>query len=147
MSTRQLLRSVFFVLIGSLFFSLAVVVQAADCRLNVQYSLSDVTMTATGTKVTLDMAVTNTGDSALNNTTIVMMDPLKIAAPHKQTLSISSLSAGETSTRAWTVSTIAPEPREKISADLRNRMVLEVSAVDQNGNTVRPMTIIKPYVQ
>jgi len=104
-------------------------------------------MTATGTKVTLNMAVTNTGDSALNNTTIVMMDPLKIAAPHKQTLSISSLSAGETSTRAWTVSTIAPEPREKISADLRNRMVLEVSAVDQNGNTVRPMTIIKPYVQ
>ncbi len=143
----KLLRSVFFVLIGSLFFSLPVVVQAADYRLNVQYSLSDVTMTATGTKVTLSMAVTNTGDSALNNITIVMMEPLKLAVPHKQPLSISSLSAGETSSISWTVSTIAPEPREKIAADLRKQMLLTVSAADQNGNAVNPIAIIKPYAQ
>ena len=143
----KLLRSVFFVLIGSLFFSLPVVVQAADYRLNVQYSLSDVTTTATGTKVTLNMTINNTGDAALNNITIVMMEPLKLAVPHKQPLSISSLSAGETSSISWTVSTIAPEPREKISADLMSQMVLKVSAADQNGNTVRPMTIIKPYAK
>ena len=143
----KLLRSVFFVLIGSLFFSLAAVVQASDYRLNVQYSLSDVTMTATGTKVTLDMTVNNAGDSALNNIMIVIIEPLKIAAPHKQPFSISSLSAGETSGISWTVSMIAPEPREKIAADLHKQMLLEVSAVDQNGNTVRPVTIIKPYVQ
>ena len=140
-------RSMFFVFIGGIIFSLAAVVQASDYRLNVQYSLSDVTMTATGTKVTLDMTVNNTGDSALNNITIVMMEPLKIAVPHKQPLSISSLSAGETSSISWTVSTIAPEPREKIAADLGKPMLLEVSAVDQNGNTIRPMTIIKPYAQ
>lgn len=143
----KLLRSVFFVLIGSLFFSLPVVVQAADYRLNVQYSLSDVTTTATGTKVTLNMTINNTGDAALNNITIVMMEPLKLAVPHKQPLSISSLSAGETSSISWTVSTIAPEPREKIAADLRKQMLLAVFAADQNGNAVNPIAIIKPYAK
>lgn len=143
----KLVRPVFFVLIGIMFFSLAAVVQASDYRLNVQYSLSDVTMTETGTKVTLDMTVSNTGDAALNNLTLVMIEPLRIATPHKQPLSISSISAGETSSLSWTVSMIAPEPREKIAADLHKQMLLEVSAVDQNGNTVRPMTIIKPYAQ
>ena len=143
----KLVRSVFFVLIGSIIFSLAAVVQASDYRLNVQYSLSDITMTETGTKVTLDMTVNNTGEAALNNLTLVMIEPLRIETPHKQPLSISRLSAGETSSTSWTVSMIAPEPREKIAADLHKQMLLEVSAVDQNGNIIRPMTTIKPYAQ
>ena len=143
----KLVRSVFFVFIGSIIFSLAAVIQASDYRLNVRYSLSGVTMTETGTKVTLDMTVNNGGDAALNNLTLVMIEPLRTETPHKQPLSISRLSPGETSNLSWTVSTIAPEPREKIAADLHKQMLLEVSAVDQNGNTVRPMTIIKPYAQ
>ena len=83
----KLLRSVFLCLSGVCFSHCQWLCRAADYRLNVQYSLSDVTTTATGTKVTLNMTINNTGDAALNNITIVMMEPLKLAVPHKQPLS------------------------------------------------------------
>ena len=61
-----------------------------------------------------------------------------------QSLSVSSLSAGETSSVSWTISTIILEPEEKIAVDLMAPILLDVSATDVNGETVHPMAIALP---
>lgn len=131
---------IFFVLF---LLSITSTVQASD-ELSVQCSLTETTMTEMGTDVTLEMTIANTGDSALSNISIIMIKPLKSVNPHDQSLSISILSAGESTSSFWSISTIMPAPYEKIAADLRTPIILDISAVNENGEAVRPMTIVHP---
>ena len=124
--------------------TISIITMASANELEIQHTLSDVTATETGNDVTLEMTITNTGDSALSDISIAMLGPLMIGDPDMQSLSVSSLSAGETSSVSWTISTIIPEPEEKIAVDLMAPMLLDVSATDVNGETVHPMAIALP---
>ena len=124
--------------------TISIITMASANELEIQHTLSDVTATETGNDVTLEMTITNTGDSALSDISIAMLGPLMIGDPDMQSLSVSSLSAGETSSVSWTISTIIPEPEEKIAVDLMTPMLLDVSATDVNGETVHPVAIALP---
>jgi len=124
--------------------TISIITMASANELEIQHTLSDVTATETGNDVTLEMTITNTGDSALSDISIAMLGPLMIGDPDMQSLSVSSLSAGETSSVSWTISTIIPEPEEKIAVDLMAPMLLDVSATDVNGETVHPVAIALP---
>ena len=124
--------------------TISIITMASANELEIQHTLSDVTATETGNDVTLEMTITNTGVAALSDISIAMLGPLMIGDPDMQSLSVSSLSAGETSSVSWTISTIIPEPEEKIAVDLMAPMLLDVSATDVNGETVHPMAIALP---
>ncbi|MBT6562899.1 MAG: hypothetical protein HON76_10265 [Candidatus Scalindua sp.] len=124
--------------------TISIITMASANELEIQHTLSDVTATETGNDVTLEMTITNTGDSALSDISIAMLGPLMIGDPDMQSLSVSSLSAGETSSVSWTISTIILEPEEKIAVDLMAPILLDVSATDVNGETVHPMAIALP---
>jgi len=94
--------------------TISIITMASANELEIQHTLSDVTATETGNDVTLEMTITNTGDSALSDISIAMLGPLMIGDPDMQSLSVSSLSAGETSSVSWTISTIILEPEEKM---------------------------------
>ena len=124
--------------------TISIITMASANELEIQHTLSDVTATETGNDVTLEMTITNTGVAALSDISIAMLGPLMIGDPDMQSLSVSSLSAGETSSVSWTISTIIPEPEEKIAVDLMAPILLDVSATDVNGETVHPMAIALP---
>ena len=124
--------------------TISIITMASANELEIQHTLSDVTATETGNDVTLEMTITNTGVAALSDISIAMLGPLMIGDPDMQSLSVSSLSAGETSSVSWTISTIIPEPEEKIAVDLMAPMLLDVSATDVNGETVHPVAIALP---
>ena len=124
--------------------TISIITMASANELEIQHTLSDVTATETGNDVTLEMTITNTGVAALSDISIAMLGPLMIGDPDMQSLSVSSLSAGETSSVSWTISTIILEPEEKIAVDLMAPILLDVSATDVNGETVHPMAIALP---
>ena len=104
--------------------TISIITMASANELEIQHTLSDVTATETGNDVTLEMTITNTGVAALSDISIAMLGPLMIGDPDMQSLSVSSLSAGETSSVSWTISTIIPEPEEKIAVDLMGKPYL-----------------------
>ena len=138
------LRTLLLIFCVTSLFTISIITMASANELEIQHTLSDVTATETGNDVTLEMTITNTGDSALSDISIAMLGPLMIGDPDMQSLSVSSLSAGETSSVSWTISTIIPEPEEKIAVDLMAPMLLDVSATDVNGETVHPVAIALP---
>ena len=138
------LRTLLLIFCVTSLFTISIITMASANELEIQHSLSDVTATETGNDVTLEMTITNTGDSALSDISIAMLGPLMIGDPDMQSLSVSSLSAGETSSVSWTISTIILEPEEKIAVDLMAPILLDVSATDVNGETVHPMAIALP---
>jgi len=138
------LRTLLLIFCVTSLFTISIITMASANELEIQHTLSDVTATETGNDVTLEMTITNTGDSALSDISIAMLGPLMIGDPDMQSLSVSSLSAGETSSVSWTISTIILEPEEKIAVDLMAPILLDVSATDVNGETVHPMAIALP---
>jgi hypothetical protein len=138
------LRTLLLIFCVTSLFTISIIAKVSANELEIQHSLSDVTATETGNDVTLEMTITNTGVAALSDISIAMLGPLMIGDPDMQSLSVSSLSAGETSSVSWTISTIIPEPEEKIAVDLMTPMLLDVSATDVNGETVHPMAIALP---
>ena len=138
------LRTLLLIFCVTSLFTISIIAKVSANELEIQHSLSDVTATETGNDVTLEMTITNTGDSALSDISIAMLGPLMIGDPDMQSLSVSSLSAGETSSVSWTISTIILEPEEKIAVDLMAPILLDVSATDVNGETVHPMAIALP---
>ena len=138
------LRTLLLIFCVTSLFTISIIAKVSANELEIQHTLSDVTATETGNDVTLEMTITNTGDSALSDISIAMLGPLMIGDPDMQSLSVSSLSAGETSSVSWTISTIIPEPEEKIAVDLMAPMLLDVSATDVNGETVHPVAIALP---
>jgi len=138
------LRTLLLIFCVTSLFTISIIAKVSANELEIQHSLSDVTATETGNDVTLEMTITNTGVAALSDISIAMLGPLMIGDPDMQSLSVSSLSAGETSSVSWTISTIIPEPEEKIAVDLMAPMLLDVSATDVNGETVHPVAIALP---
>ena len=138
------LRTLLLIFCVTSLFTISIIAKVSANELEIQHTLSDVTATETGNDVTLEMTITNTGDSALSDISIAMLGPLMIGDPDMQSLSVSSLSAGETSSVSWTISTIILEPEEKIAVDLMAPILLDVSATDVNGETVHPMAIALP---
>ena len=138
------LRTLLLIFCVTSLFTISIIAKVSANELEIQHSLSDVTATETGNDVTLEMTITNTGVAALSDISIAMLGPLMIGDPDMQSLSVSSLSAGETSSVSWTISTIIPEPEEKIAVDLMTPMLLDVSATDVNGETVHPVAIALP---
>ena len=138
------LRTLLLIFCVTSLFTISIIAKVSANELEIQHSLSDVTATETGNDVTLEMTITNTGVAALSDISIAMLGPLMIGDPDMQSLSVSSLSAGETSSVYWTISTIIPEPEEKIAVDLMAPMLLDVSATDVNGETVHPVAIALP---
>ena len=138
------LRTLLLIFCVTSLFTISIIAKVSANELEIQHSLSDVTATETGNDVTLEMTITNTGVAALSDISIAMLGPLMIGDPDMQSLSVSSLSAGETSSVSWTISTIILEPEEKIAVDLMAPILLDVSATDVNGETVHPMAIALP---
>ena len=138
------LRTLLLIFCVTSLFTISIIAKVSANELEIQHTLSDVTATETGNDVTLEMTITNTGVAALSDISIAMLGPLMIGDPDMQSLSVSSLSAGETSSVSWTISTIIPEPEEKIAVDLMAPMLLDVSATDVNGETVHPVAIALP---
>jgi uncharacterized membrane protein len=138
------LRTLLLIFCVTSLFTISITAKASANELEIQHTLSDVTATETGNDVTLEMTITNTGVAALSDISIAMLGPLMIGDPDMQSLSVSSLSAGETSSVSWTISTIILEPEEKIAVDLMAPILLDVSATDVNGETVHPMAIALP---
>ena len=127
------LKTVLLIFCVSFLLSAAATTQAAGL-LAIQHRLVDVA----GTDVTLEITVTNTGDTGLNNITIVQMGPFAQDVNRENPLIVPNLSAGASSISSWTISTAYPVPPHMVLEDLVSPMQLIVSADDESGEAVYP---------
>ena len=88
--------------------------------------------------MTLEITVVNTGDTSLNNITIVQMGPFAQDVNQENPLVIPSLSVGASSISSWNISTPYPISPDTIMGKLVSPMQLLVSAVNESEEAVRP---------
>jgi len=113
-----------------LLFTLPGVAQAG-AAITAVYQVVAVQPTATGSIVSLDVAVTNSGTEALGSVVLEEVDPTHIA-PVLNTLSVGNLGVGGQSVSTWNLTTDIPTAQLPSPLPL----YLQARAVDANNNPI-----------
>ena len=124
-------ENLFFVMVGfCLIIGMTNLAMAAE-NVKVTHSLVSVEKAGSGCVVTLDMAVENTGSSALNDVMLVQTGPLEISDSLDQGLYIGYLPAGSSSGETWTLQ--SESTSEQMSPVIAGGLHLNVVYKDEFG--------------
>jgi len=124
-------QKIIFGLLVGLLLTLAPHVSLAGPAVTAAYKVVAVQSTATGSVVSLDVTVTNSGTDVLSSVALEEIDPTRIA-PARNTLNVGNLAVGGQFVTVWTLNSELPADRFSSSLPL----FLQGTAVDANNNSI-----------
>lgn len=103
----------------------------AGAAITAAYKIVAVQATATGSLVSLDVTVTNSGTQSLTSLVMQQTDPTRIGAP-QNTLNVGNLAVGGQFVGTWALTTDIPANQVQSSMPI----YLQAQAVDANNATI-----------
>lgn len=129
----NLCKALFFVIVGLVFMFVGRC-SWADVDLSANHRFVSARALETGNEIVLDLTIINTGNSALRDITVIQTAPLTVSDSKAESLSLTSLPVGASTTERWKMSVLTAI--DQMESMMSGDIYLSVEAIDEKGESV-----------